>query len=484
MSFTQFFDKFWQDVAGWGLLLYLFLTVGTIIWILQTKRETMSAIAWCLTVLTMPIFGSLLFFLFGIQVVHRPLERKRQRRRAFRAMTKSGLRETEADPQVPPPWDMVSKIGQHEHGFPIIRGNRVTFFNHGEPAYEAMLEAIRGAQTLVHMEFFIYRPDDSGRKFIEALTDCARRGVEVRFLYDAVGSYILSPTALRGLKRAGGKTAAFLPILNPLYRMRINLRNHRKILVVDGHTGFTGGLNIGDEYLGKDAHFGPWRDTHLRLEGPAVESLHRVFLEDWYFAANELLDDAKYSPLVPNKGNTPVQVVHSGPDNVYKVIRETYVAGILRARNRVWIASPYFVPDAGLLDALVLAGRSGLDVRFLGLFRPDKWIPFLAARYYWGELLDAGVKVYQYTAGMMHSKFLLVDGEWASIGTANFDNRSLYLNFEVNCMLYDPAAVADLERMYCEDLKHSILLDANVFASRPRITKLAENACRLFSPVL
>jgi cardiolipin synthase len=348
-----------------------------------------------------------------------------------------------------------------------------------------MLEAIRGAQHHVHIEFFIFRPDDSGRRFVEALTAAAKRGVEVRFLYDAVGSYILSSRMFRDFRTAGGRVVAFLPLLNPLNRARINLRNHRKILVVDGRTAFTGGLNIGDEYLGKHPKFGYWRDTHFTVEGPGAESLQRVFLEDWYFAAEEAVSGPAYFPRQPEPvGSTLLQVVHSGPDAEYKAIRETYFAGILRARKRVWIASPYCVPDAGLRDALLLAGRSGLDVRFLGLFRPDKWLPFLAARYYWAELLEAGVRVYQYARGMMHSKYVLVDGEWASVGTANLDNRSLYLNFEVNCLLYDPAAVAELERAFLDDLNWSVRLDPDVYASRPYISRLAENAARLLSPVL
>jgi cardiolipin synthase len=335
------------------------------------------------------------------------------------------------------------------------------------------------------MQFFIFRPDESGRRFIHELALAARRGVEVRFLYDSVGSYNLSHRTLRELKEAGGKVAAFLPLFNPLYRLRINLRNHRKILIVDGHTGFTGGLNIGDEYLSKHPKFGYWRDTHFRIHGPAVESLQRVFLEDWYFAAEEAMKGGEYYPRFPDlPGRSPVQIVHSGPDTEYKVIRETYFAGILRGRKRVWIASPYYVPDAGLRDAIILAGRAGVDVRFLGLFRPDKWIPFLAARYYWEELLAAGVKVYQYARGMMHSKYVLVDGEWASIGTANTDNRSLFLNFEVNCLLYDAAAVAELEAHFLKDLEWSIRLDPKVFGARPLASRLAENAARLMSPVL
>ncbi|HJZ57485.1 MAG TPA: phospholipase D-like domain-containing protein, partial [Gemmataceae bacterium] len=208
-------------------------------------------------------------------------------------------------------------------------------------------------------------------------------------------------------------------------------------------------------------------------------------LEDWYFAAEEAVTGKEYYPRIAElPGRSPVQVVHSGPDTEYKAIRETYFAGILRGRKRVWIASPYYVPDPGLRDALVLAGRAGVDVRFLGLFRPDKWVPFLAARYYWDELLAAGVKVYQYARGMMHSKYVLVDGEWASIGTANTDNRSLFLNFEVNCLIYDAAAVAILEEQFLKDLEWSVRLDPAVFAARPLASRLAENAARLMSPVL
>jgi cardiolipin synthase len=286
---------------------------------------------------------------------------------------------------------------------------------------------------------------------------------------------------LRELTRDGGRVAAFLPIINPL---RVNLRNHRKILVVDGQTGFAGGLNIGDEYLGKHPSFGYWRDTHFQIEGGAVAGLQHTFLEDWYFTTNEALKGGMYFPRYPAPGATLAQVVASGPDADFKAIRETYVAAILRARERVWIASPYFVPDAGFREALLLAAYSGVDVRLLGLFRPDKWLPFLAARYYWTDMLAAGVKVYQYTRGMMHSKFVLVDGEWASVGSANTDNRSLHLNFEVNCQFFDPTLTRELEDAYLKDLEWSVRIDPEVYATRPLIGRLAENACRLFSPVL
>jgi cardiolipin synthase len=462
------------------------LVAGTLVWILHTKREAMSAIAWSLLVLFVPFLGMFLFFLLGAQTLRRPIDRRRRRSSAYKKLSR-----TEGWPaaDVPDRWDALARLGHHGDGFPVTGGNAVTLYHEGQPAFEAMLEAIKAARHHVHIQFFIFRNDESGRRFIDALADCARRGVQVRFLYDSVGAYNLSSRLLRRLTEAKGLAAAFLPMFNPLRRIRIslrvNLRNHRKLLIVDGRVGFNGGLNIGDEYLGLHPKFGRWRDTHMRIEGPAVEGLQRVFLEDWFFATEEPVHGAEYFPkFAQPPGTSMVQVVHSGPDMDFKAIRETYFAGILNARKRAWIASPYFVPDAGLRDAMALAARSGVDVRFLGLFRPDKWVPFLAARFYWTDMLAAGVKVYQYTAGMMHSKYVLVDGEWASVGSANFDNRSLLLNFEANCQLFDEPIVAELEREFLKDLELSVRLDTAVFEARPFFSRLAENTCRLFSPIL
>jgi cardiolipin synthase len=347
-----------------------------------------------------------------------------------------------------------------------------------------MRAAIRAARHHVHLETFIFQPDDTGKEFLDLLTKKAREGVQVRLLYDAMGSIRFQRKLLGQLWAAGGKSSVFLP-LNPFRRrLQVNMRNHRKIMVVDGQIGFIGGLNVGDEYLGMVTRFGFWRDTHLRIEGPAVSDLQRVFSEDWDFASGEYLQDRSYFSPQTRDGPFPVQVIDSGPDREVKGIREMYFAAILQARQRVWIASPYFVPDAGLRDALRLAGTLGVDVRLLGQYHPDKWVPLYAARYYWTEMLDAGVKVYQYTKGMMHAKVVLVDDQWASVGTANLDNRSLHLNFEVNCLIYSPRAVAELDRAFRRDLADSIRLDRDVYAERPFAGRLLENACRLLSPIL
>jgi cardiolipin synthase len=470
----------WSSITGALALVNLGVVVGTVVWILTVKREPTSAIAWCLLVLFLPVVGLVLFVLFGYQSIHVPLKRKREHAAAFRDRPP-----VPEGPTSPEGYEGLAGLACQLGAPPLTGGNAVELYHDGAAAYEAMLAAIAQAEHHVHMQFFITRADESGERFMKALADRARAGVQVRFLYDAVGSWRLHSRVLRILKGAGGQALPYLTLLNPLRRrLQINLRNHRKVVVVDGQVGFTGGLNIGDEYLGRSKFFGPWRDTFVKVQGPAVWGLQRVFAEDWDFSADEDLSADEYYPLHRPAGSAQVQVAWSGPDQDIKTIREVYFAAIMRARRRVWLATPYFVPDAGLFDALCLAARLGRDVRVLCPFRPDKWLPHLAGRYYWSELLRAGVKVYQYTNGFMHAKVLLVDDVWSSVGTTNFDNRSLHLNFEVTCLVESAEVQADLERAFLRDFAQSIRLTSEAYTHRPFVAKMAENACRLLSPVL
>jgi cardiolipin synthase len=471
----------WPSVTGSIALLNIAVSALTVVWILTLKREPTSAIAWCLIVIFLPIVGIVLFILFGYQSVHLPLKRKREHADLFRIM---GHR-SPAMSTVPVGYEGLANLACRLGASPQAGSNAVTVYHDGATAYDAMLEAIGQAKHHVHMQFFIARGDESGARFMTALGERAQAGAQVRFLYDAVGSWRLHTRVLRILQKQGGRSQPYLTLLNPLRRrVQINLRNHRKLLVVDGRIGFTGGLNLGDEYLGRAPFFGPWRDTFVRVEGPAVADLQRVFAEDWDFAADEELIAPEYYPKLEPAGTAAVQVAWSGPDQDIKMIREVYFAAIMRAQKRVWLATPYFVPDAGLFDAICLAARLGRDVRVLCPFRPDKWLPHLAGRYLWGELLRAGVQVYQYTNGFMHAKVLMIDDVWSSIGSANFDNRSLFLNFEATCLIESREVQADLEQAFLRDLEHSIRLDANTFSGRPFVAKMAENACRLLSPVL
>jgi cardiolipin synthase len=483
------FELYWDEITAWAGLAAVTVTVLTIGWVLTIKREPTSALAWCLVVFFLPFLGTALFVLLGYQQVHRPVSRKMRHKKAYR---QTETPETDWEPSTLAGLEQVNgaesmaRLAQRFGAYPPCAGNQITFYYDGSSAFAAKLEAIRAARHHIHLEYFIFQPDASGHEFLKLLEEKVRQGVEVRLVYDAMGSRRLHGWNLRALRRAGGKCRSFLP-LDPLRRrIQVNMRNHRKVLVVDGQVAFTGGLNIGDEYLGKVARFGPWRDTHLRVEGPLVASLQRVFVEDWDFASRENLRGPAYFPQTTAEAGSGwlAQVIQSGPDQELKGIREIYLAAIMRARQRLWIATPYFVPDAGLRDAICMAGYQGLDVRLLCQFHPDKWVPYYAGRYYWADVLEAGVKVYQYTRGMMHSKVVLMDDDWASVGTANLDNRSMHLNFEVNTLIYSAEAVKQLEAAFRTDFENAIELERDVFAKRPYASRLVENACRLMSPVL
>jgi cardiolipin synthase len=416
---------------------------------------------------------------FGYNYLLNRVKHQRRQRPLFqqRQASQAGEREDSVEHEL-------AQLAHRFQAFPARAGNAIALYHDTADAYAAILSAVEAARHHVHLEFFIFRSDDSGQRLLELLTRKAKEGVQVRLLYDAMGSVHLRQRALTPLREAGGRVYAFLPI-NPLRsRVQINLRNHRKIAVVDGQVAFTGGMNIGDDYLGRGPRFNWWRDTFLRVEGPAVADLQRIFCEDWDFAVRETLDDSSYYPLMPAAGDDVAQIAASGPDQEVNTLREIYFMACLAARQRLWLASPYTIPDMAFADALRLAHGRGVDVRVLTIARPDHITSFYAGKSYWSDLLAMGVKVYLYEKGMMHSKLVLVDGTWASVGSANLDNRSLRLNFEAGCLLYSPSRVAELEAAYLRDLDDSKQLDPAEYEQRSPLARAAENACRLLSPIL
>jgi cardiolipin synthase len=466
-------------------LLHLVVIAIFVPWVLMSKKDSTTAVAWCLVVVLLPLLGALLFWVFGYTHIARPLRRVRAQRSAYRARhpprTQGAARGEDKDLDT---WNGLGTIAREVQAFPISEGNAVHFYHDTHDAFAALVEAIRQARHHVHLEFFIFNSDSTADALVGLLAEKARQGVEVRLLYDAMGSVHLRQRTLRPLLKAGGQASAFLP-LNPLRsRIQVNLRNHRKIVVLDGQVAFTGGMNIGDEYLGLSPSFAYWRDSFLRLEGPAVAGFQRIFTEDWDFAVGQPLDRDDHFPDLPQAGDAVVQVVESGPDQEVKSIREVLFAAIVAARQRVWIATPYFIPDSGLLDALRLARYRGVDVRLLTMLQPDHWLAYFAARYYWAALLECGLEVYQYRKGMMHAKFLTVDGSWGMIGSANLDNRSLHLAFEAALFLHTPGLVAQLDEQFGRDMEDSIPVDPELFGERSWLAHLLENGCRLLSPLL
>ncbi len=466
-----------------------FILVGEILGLLLVpvvlvrKRHPVSAWAWALAVVFIPWLGAFLFVVFGAQRIRRRLRRKLYHRSRFLRLWVSP-RDRKERATGKPTWAGMDAFALRVGGSPASEGNELELYAGGVDAFEAKREAILAAKRHVHAEYFIVQNDATGRDFVDLLCEKARGGVEVRLLVDALGSRRAGPL-LNALRRAGGRAAEFLP---PRIRgggVMPGLRNHRKILVCDGQVAFTGGLNIGDEYVNKSPRFPSWRDTHARVRGPAVLALQRVFAEDWDFAADEMLTGDNYFPEPFEKGAERVQVVWSGPDQDDNATRETFFTAMTSARRHLWIATPYLVPDGALLTALRSAALRGVDVRILTQsWPPDHWISHWAGRYFWEELLVSGVRIFEYTGGMMHAKVMIADGAWASMGTANLDVRSIRLNFEVNLHLHSLGTVERLEADFRRDLRASREVHLGTFRRRPLRHHFAENLCRLFSPLL
>jgi len=472
------------DFASWLFVIDALIILGAIPWILSLKRDSVPAIAWSLVVVLLPIFGFLLFLLFGYTHVYRPLKRKRRHRVRFEARASAAARGKRHSAADFVDYGGLGALAVRLGAPPPMSGNRVMLYNATRVAHAALLEAISDARDHVHLEYYIVQPDDTGRELLELLARKARQGCEVRLLYDALGSWTLKSRLLRPLHKAGGRSAAFLGISLLRRRLQVNMRNHRKLVVIDGKVAFTGGMNIGNEYLGLSRWFRHWRDNFMRVEGPVVASLQSVFVEDWDFSAKELLDAPRYFPDLQAAGHSVVQVIDSGPDQPINTLREVVFAALTTAKERLWIATPYFVPDTGILDALKLAARRGVDVRILSPRKSDNRLADHAARYYWSELLEEGIHLHEYRRGMMHAKMMLLDDAWGWVGTANLDRRSLQLNFENVCVLHSQAELAALSKTFQRDLRRSDEVQAEIFNQRGAFQKLMENSCRLFSPVL
>lgn len=335
------------------------------------------------------------------------------------------------------------------------------------------------------MEYYIYRADMIGREIQKTLIERARAGVEVRFMYDAVGSIGLPESFVKELRDAGVSVGIFGEVRFLALSSRVNYRNHRKIVVIDGDTGFIGGLNVGDEYLSRNKTYGFWRDTHMLVKGEAVRSLQIIFLQDWQYVTSEKIMDLKYFSPVPRLGEMgAVQIVPSGPDNESSTLKNIFFSMITTAKKSVWLATPYFIPDDDILSALRMAALSGLDVTILFPGRPDKWLPFLASHSYFPTLLEAGVKIFEYEKGFLHSKILIADGEVATVGTANMDMRSFHLNFEVNALLVGTDTVNKVVKDFQRDLLSAKLLRPEDIKRKRIMVRFMESAARLMSPLL
>lgn len=367
-------------------------------------------------------------------------------------------------------------------GIPYLRGNHVELLVDGEATFQSILAGIDSAQSYVLFQFFIVHDDEIGRAVKERLIRKAREGVRVYFLYDEIGSHDLPRTYKDELRAAGAEVYDFHTRKGPRNRFQLNFRNHRKVVVVDGKVAWIGGHNVGDEYLGRDPKFGHWRDTHIRIDGPAALAAQLSFVEDWNWATGDVLSlDWTADPAAD--GDIPVLIIPSGPADDLETANLMFVHAINTAKERIWIASPYFVPDHSVVTALQLAGLRGVDVRILIPAKADHLLVYLAAFAYFEDAGATGVKFYRYTDGFLHEKAMLIDNTAGAIGTANFDNRSFRLNFEITGVVHDTAFAAQVERMFEEDFAHSSPVQSGELAEKPFWFRLAVRLAALTAPI-
>lgn len=367
---------------------------------------------------------------------------------------------------------------------PLTGGNSAELLIDGKATFASIFAGIDTAEEYVLVQFYIVRDDDLGRQLLSRLIASARRGVRVFFLFDEVGSFGLPTSYNEELRSAGVEIFPFHSRKGSGNRFQLNFRNHRKTVVVDGKIAWVGGHNVGDEYLGRDPKFGHWRDAHVRIEGPAVLGAQLAFVEDWRWATDAFPGDLNWTPHVATGGDAQVLVIASGPADEMETASLMYSTAIHSATRRIWIASPYFVPDDAIVQALQLAGLRGVDVRILIPEKADSLLVTLAAYSYFTDIKVAGVKVYRYQDGFLHEKVMLIDDNVATVGTANFDNRSFRLNFEITAVVFDTDFAGKVERMFEDDFSKSRLMEQDEYDTKSFWFKVAVRTARLAAPIL
>lgn len=367
----------------------------------------------------------------------------------------------------------------------FTQDNKVKIYFEGVDKFSALIESINNAKSYIYFQYYIFKSDRLGKKVIDTLCKKAKEGIEVKVLVDGMGGRKLKKKDINRLKDSGAQVGIFFPPFVPYISLRINYRNHRKICIIDGYEAFIGGFNIGDEYLGLSKKFGHWRDTHLKIIGSAVSSLQWRFFLDWRFATGEEVNRFEsYVHKDEDLGNSGIQIVSSGPDSKWPSIKDGYLKMISNAKEKVFIETPYFIPDDSIFEALKLAALSGLDLRVMIPCKPDHPFVYWASMSYIGELLKAGVKCYTYEKGFLHSKVVLMDDFVSSVGTANLDIRSFKLNFEVNAFIYDEDINLKLTEKFIKDLKYCKEITLEEYNKLGKIVRIKESFSRLLSPIL
>jgi len=465
-----------------------FVLAFTIIFL--ERKNASSTWAWLMVLFFIPVVGFFLYLIFGRRLSGQKIFTwDTKSKLGVRAAVHKQLKSLENDTfslrqkSLMKYKDLYYLHLRHNDAI-FTQNNEVQLFTDGKDKFTSLINDLKSAKDHIHLLYYIIRDDALGKEISDILIQKAKAGVEVRVLYDDLGSRRLSRRYIRRLKESGAQVEGFFPPLIPKINLKINFRNHRKLAIIDGKVGYIGGFNIGDEYLGKSKKFGYWRDTHLRVYGEAVANMQTRFILDWNQASrNDILYDERYYDVQPS-GDVGIQIVSSGPDSDWEQIKYGYIKMVLSAKEYIYVQTPYFIPDESLMDALRIAALSGVKVKIMIPNKPDHPFVYWATLSYIGELLEAGAEVYIYQNGFLHAKTIVIDGKVSSVGTANIDVRSFRLNFEVNAFLYDKNFAERLVKAFQEDIKVSSQMTEKLYKERSVIVKFKESISRLLSPIL
>ncbi len=475
----------WQYIWIWNLLF-------AIIIVFFERRDPKSVWAWLMLLFFIPILG-FIFYLFLGQNMRK---RKMFRLKEVEDHLSEAIRQQESqikmmkfstqDSEIEGYTDLVM-YNLEKSGAVLTNDNDIDIFVDGNAKFDTLIEDLKQAQHFIHIQYYIIRNDVLFHRIVEVLAQKAAEGVDVRILFDAMGCGSVRHSYWRRLNEMGIQTAEFFPAVLRRFQLRINYRNHRKIVVIDNKTAYVGGFNIGKEYIGLDEKFGNWRDTHLRIRGTGILGLQIRFILDWNYAAHEniLQNPMLFEGLQPGeRDNCEMQIISSGPDNSLEQIRDNYLRLITKARKSIYIQTPYFIPDESIFNALKIAVGSGIEVNIMIPCKPDHPFVYWATYSYVGDMVMAGAKCYTYNNGFLHSKGMIVDCEVFCYGTANMDIRSFSLNFEVNAVVYNHEKAYQMEKLFREDLKYCTRITKDMYAGRGLGLRVREQMCRLLSPLL
>ncbi|MFY3791711.1 cardiolipin synthase [Ureibacillus sp. MALMAid1270] len=472
------------------ILFILNLTFAVTVIFLE-RKDASSAWAWILVLFFLPFLGFVLYLLLGRQLRKKHLFRwDGQKDIGIDKLINYQINAIEEDSlelrnQYVEEYKSLIHMNLKTSDSVLTQDNHVQIFTDGAEKFESLIEDISSAKDHIHIQYYIFKLDQLGQRILTVLKRKMKQGVNVRILYDEMGSRGLKKRQFKELIDLGGEVEVFFPSVLPLFNPRLNFRNHRKIVIIDGRIGYIGGFNVGDEYLGLNKKFGYWRDTHLKIEGSSVHPLQTRFLLDWNQASNNNIDySEKYFPAIPQKGDVAIQIVSSGPDADWPTIKNGYLKLLMSAKRYIYIQTPYFIPDSSFLNAVEVAILSGIDVRIMIPNKPDHMFVYWATYSYVGELLKAGAKVYIYEKGFIHAKMIVIDDEASTVGTANIDVRSFSLNFEVNAFIYNRTISHELAEIFERDIFDCSELTLEQYNNRSNTIKFKESVSRLLTPIL